>query len=295
MRGSPFWQTAFLFAGAIFLLWQTWRGWRAGLFRSGVNFAAIFVSTVFGLLAAEVAAAPFGGLRSLSGFLAGVVVGGGLGVFLFLAIWLIGALTFKQTEHYAFGPLRFIWGVGGALFGFLIGLALLLASISAVRSLGAFAESRVEGTESAEAPDPHARLAVGLVKLKKSLELGRVGRLLASADPVPPQVYQLAAQIGTLTSDQEKMLRFLDYPGIQEILHNPRVVDLFADPDIIRAWQNKNFWNILNNPAVAALWKDPVLAEQLRKVDLPAALKFALEPPPPSQSPSPSPSPKKRR
>ncbi len=295
MRGSPFWQTVFLFAAAIFLLWQTWRGWRAGLFRSGVNFAAIFVSTVFGLLAAEVAAAPFGGLRYLSGFLVGVVVGGGLGVLLFFAIWLIGALTFKQTEHYAFGPLRFIWGVGGALFGFLIGLAVLLASIATVRSLGALAESRMAGTELAQAPDPHARLAVGLVTFKKSLELGPAGRLLASADPLPPQFYQLAAQIGTLTGDQEKMLRFLDYPGIEEILHNPRVVDLFADPDIIRAWQNKNVLKILNSPAVAAVWKDPVFAEQLRRIDLPAALKFALEPPPPSQSPSPSPSPKKRR
>jgi hypothetical protein len=295
MRGSPFWQTAFLFAGAIFLLLLTWRGWRAGLFRSGVNFAAIFVSAVFGLLAAEVAADPFGGLRYLLGFLTGVVVGGGLAVFLFFAIWLVGALTFKQTEHFAFGPLRFIWGVGGALFGFLIGLALLFGSISAVRTLGVLAESRVEGSESAEALDSRARLAVGLVRLKKSLELGSVGRLLASADPLPPQFYQLAAQIGTLTSDQEKMRRFLDYPGIQEVLQNPRVVDLFADPDLLRAWQNKNVLKILNNQAVAAVWKDPVLAEQLRKVDLSAALKFALEPPPPSQSPSPSASPKKPR
>jgi hypothetical protein len=295
MRGSPFWQTAFLFAGAIFLLWQTWRGWRAGFFRSGVNFAAIFVSVVFGLLAAELAADPFGGLRYLPGFLAGVVVGGGLGVFLFFAIWLVGALTFKQTEHYAFGPLWLIWGVGGALFGFLIGLAVLLASISAVRSLGAFVASRFEGTEAAEAPDPRARLAVGLVTLKKSLELGPVGNLLASADPLPPHFYQLAAEIGTLTSDQEKMLRFLDYPEIQEILQNPRVVDLFADPDVIRAWQNKNVFSILNNEAVAAAWKDPVLAEQLRKVDLPAAFKFALESPSPSPTPSPSPSPKKHR
>ena len=295
MRGSPFWQTAFLFAGAIFLLWQTWRGWRAGLFRSGVNFAAILVSAVFGLLAAELAAAPFGGLRYLPGFLTGVVVGGGLGVALFFVIWLVGALTFKQTEHYAFGPLRFIWGVGGALFGFLFGLAVLLGSISIVRSLGALAEPRVEGTESPEAPDLHARLTVGLVTLKKSLELDPMGGVLASVDPLPPEFYQLAEQIGTLTSDQDKMRRFLDYPGIQDVLQNPRVVDLFTDPDVVRAWQNKNVWKIFNNQAVAAVWKDPVVSEQLRKVNLSAALKFALESPPPSQSPSPSPSPKKHR
>jgi hypothetical protein len=224
-----------------------------------------------------------------------VVVGGGLGLFLFVAIWLVGALTFKQTEHYAFGPLSFIWRVGGALFGFLIGLALLLGSISIVRSLGALLESRVEGRELAEAPDLQARLTVGLVQLKKSLELGPVGPLLASADPLPPQFHRLAAQIGTLISDQEKMQRFLEYPRIQEVLQNPRVAKLFSDPDMVRAWQDKNVVKILNNQAVAAALKDPVVAEQLRKVDLSAALKFALESPQPSPSPSPSRSPKKHR
>jgi hypothetical protein len=257
--------------------------------------AAILLCFVLGSLAAELAAAPFGGLRYLPGIVVGVIVGGGLGLFLFFAIWLVGALTFKQTEHYAFGPLSFIWRVGGALFGFLIGLALLLGSISIVRSLGALLESRVEGRELAEAPDLQARLTVGLVQLKKSLELGPVGPLLASADPLPPQFHRLAAQIGTLISDQEKMLRFLEYPRIQEVLQNPRVVNLFSDPDMVRAWQDKNVLKILNNQAVVAALKDPVVAEQLRKVDLSAALKFALESPQPSPSPSPSRSPKKHR
>lgn len=295
MGGSPFWQTVFLCVGLLFLIWQTWRGWRAGLFRSGVNLAAILLCFVLGSLAAELAAAPFGGLRYLPGFVVGVVVGGGLGLFLFFAIWLVGALTFKQTEHYAFGPLSFIWRVGGALFGFLFGLALLLGSISIVRSLGALLESRVEDRKLAEAPDFQAKLTAGLVQLKKSLELGPVGPLLASADPLPPQFHRLAAQIGALISDQEKMRRFLEYPSIQEVLQNPRVANLVNDPDLIRAWQEKNVLELFNNQAVAAALKDPVVAEQLKKVDLSAALKFALESPQPSPSPSPSRSPKKPR
>jgi hypothetical protein len=296
MGGSPFWQTAFLFAGAIFLLWQTWWGWRAGLFRGGVNFAAILVSAVFGLLAAEIAAAPFGGLRYLPGFIAGVVVGGGLGVFLFFAIWLVGALTFKQTEHYAFGPLRLIWGVGGAVFGLLIGLAILLATVSIIRTLGALAEARQGRQESSALyPDAGRRLTSGVATLKKSLELGSAGRLLESVDVLPPGFYELVAQFGRLISDPEKMLRFLDYPGIQELLQNPRVVDLFTDPDVVRAWQDRDVLKIVNNQAVVAVVKDPVFAEQLRKIDLSAALKFALEPPSPSPSPSSSPPPRKRR
>ena len=293
MSESPFWQTAFLFAGAIFLLWQTWRGWRAGLFRSGVNFAAIFVSAVFGLLAAEIVAAPFGGLRYLPGFLAGLVVGGGLGVFLLFTIWLVGALTFQQTEHYASGPLRFIWGVGGALFGFLLGLAILLVAVSLIRTLGAVAEARL-ATQEPSALQPR-RLTNGLATLKKSLELGSAGELLKSVDVLPPDFHELVAQYGTLTSDPEKMRRFLSYPAIQDVLQNPRVVDLYTNPDVVRAWQNKDVLKILNNQAVAAVLKDPVFTGQLRKVDLSAALKFALESPSPSPSPAASSSPRKHK
>jgi hypothetical protein len=296
MGGSPFWQTAFLFAGGLFLLWQTWRGWRTGLFRSGVNFAAIFVSAVFGLLAAEIAAAPFGGLRYLPGLLTGVVVGGGLGVFLFFSIWLVGALTFKQTEDYGFGPLSLIWRIGGALFGLLTGLAIILGSISLVRTLGAVAETRLALEEpSALEPETGRRVTKGVLTLKKSLELGSAGRLLESVDVLPPDFYELVTQFGRLTGDPEKMQKFLDYPSIQEVLQNPRVVDLFTDRDLARAWQEKNVLEIFNNQAVAEAWKDPVLAEQLRKVDLSAALKFALESPPPSPPPSPSSSTKKHR
>jgi len=289
-HGSPFWQTAFFFAGVIFLFWQTWRGWRVGLFRSGMNLAAILVSIALGCLAA----APFGGLRYFPGFIAGMVVGGGLGIFLFVAIWLLGAVIFKRTEHHAFGPFRIIWGAGGALFGLLIGLAILLGSISIVRSLGTLAESRID--TNPDAPRPvQARVAGGLLTLKESLELGSAGRLLESVDILPPDFYELVLQIGELTSDQESMLRFLDYPGIHEILRNPRIADLMSDPGVIRASQNKNVLMILDNKAVIAAVEDPLLAEQLKRVDLRAALKFALESPPASHSPSPSPSPKKRR
>ena len=149
----------------------------------------------------------------------------------------------------------------------------------------------MEGRELAEAPDLHARLTVGVVQLKKSLELGPVGPLLVAVDPLPPQFHRLAAQIGMLTSDQEKMQRFLEYPSIQDVLQNPRIVNLFSDPELVRAWQDKNVLKVFNNQAIADALKDPVVAEELKKVDLSAALKFALEPP----SPSPSPAPKKHR
>ena len=158
-----------------------------------------------------------------------------------------------------------------------MGLAILMGSISIVRSLGTLAESRIE----TRAPDPsrpvQARVAGGLVMLKESLELGSAGRLLESVDILPADFYDLVQQIGRLTGDQQRMMRFLDYPGIQEILKNPRVAKLLNDPGVIRASQDKDIFVIFSNKAFAAAVKDPVLAEQLRKVDLRAALKFALQ------------------
>jgi hypothetical protein len=293
-HGSPLWQTALFFAGISFLLWEIWRGWRAGVIRSGMHLAAILVSASLGLLAAKLAAMPFGGLGNLPGFLAGIVVGGGLGIFLFVAIWILGAVLFKRTEHQGSGVFRILWGAGGAFFGLLLGLAILWGAISIVRGLGTFAEARV--ATKPDRPGPaQPRVADGFLALKESLELGSAGRFLESVDALPPDFYELVLQLGKVTSDQQTMERFLQYPGLQRSLQNPRIADLMDDPSVIRASKEKNIFLLLHNKAVAAAVADPVLAEQLKKIDLRAALKFALESPPPSPSPSQAPSPKKRK
>jgi hypothetical protein len=130
-------------------------------------------------------------------------------------------------------------------------------------------------------------VADGLLTLKESIELGSAGRLLESVDALPPDFYELVLQIGKVTSDQQKMLRFLEYPGIQKILQNPRILDLMNDPSVMQASKEKNIFLLLSNKTVAAAVEDRELAEQLKKIDSRAALKFALE--------SPSPSPKKRK
>ncbi|MGB7793829.1 MAG: hypothetical protein WBL39_21740 [Terrimicrobiaceae bacterium] len=222
-HGSPIWQTAVFFAALLFLLWQIWRGWRAGFARGGMQFGAILVSLSLGCLAAKLAAVPFGGLGNLPGFIAGIVVGGALGIFLLVTIWILAAVPFKRTGHQGSGVFRISWGAGGALFGFLIGLTALWGGISIVRSLGALAESRVAASD------------------------------------------------------------------------NPRIVDLVNDPGVIRASKERNIFLFFDNKAVAAAIADPALAEQLKKVDLRAALKFALESPPPSPAPSQTQSPAKRK
>ncbi len=298
-HGSPFWQGILFLAAIVFLVWEAWRGWRAGLIRSGLNLAAMVVSAIVLYYGAQVAAAPFGGLGTFAGFMAGLVVGGGLAFVAFALIWLIGALAFKRTDHQGSGLVRLLWGMGGAIFGVILGVFLLWGGISILRTLGVLAESRLTSHGPAPAA-PHGvqttappksnftqSTATNLVVLKKSLELGPAGQFVESVDVIPPDFYELVLQIGQVTGSQEAMLRFIQYPGIQQIMSNGRMADLLNDPAVMKAAEERNYMALVGNKALRDAVEDPALAEALKKIDLRAALKFALETPPSSPSPSP--------
>ena len=285
-HGSPVWQGALFFAATLFLIWEIWRGWRAGVVRAGIHLAAFVFSALIGLAAARMAAMPFGGLGEVPGFLAGLVVGGGLGLVVFFLIWFLGAILFKRTEHQGSGLFRLLWGLGGAAFGLLIGVFILWSGISLVRGMGALAQARVEQPRQDNTTHP-PRVASALVTLKDSLELGPAGKFLEAVDPIPPDFYDLILQIGKLSGDQETMMRFLQYPGIQQIMQSPQVVELVNNPAIIKASENRDLLSLISNKALLAAVQDPALSAELKKIDLRAALKFALEKPEPSPSPSP--------
>jgi hypothetical protein len=133
----------------------------------------------------------------------------------------------------------------------------------------------------AEAP----AVAKSLIALKDSLELGPAGKIAESVDVVPPGIYEMVTRIGKLTSDPQAMMRFLDYPGIQEVLQNPNVAALMNDPDIVRAAQNRDFIRLMGSPELLKAVNDPALQKKLAGVDLQKALDYAF--PPPQASPSP--------
>ena len=307
---SPLWQGGLFLLAILMLIFETWRGGRAGFARAGINFSAVIIATVVGLFAAQMTAAPLGGTKDPGGFVAGAVVGLGLGVFVFLVLWLTGIIFFKRTDHQATGIFRFFWGAGGAFFGFLMGVLIVWGGISGIRSLGALAEARVEiakdaaheaaaparpghpapSAPSAEAVTPPP-LAVNLMKLKESLELGPAGKLVESMDPLPPDFYDLIVQTGRLTGDQQALLRFFEYPGLDKILKNPKFAELVNDPEFQKAGQNVSLGSVtalIASSKLRAAAQDPELAAELKKIDLRAALKFALEKPTPSPAPSPA-------
>ena len=284
-HGSAYWQPGLLVAAILFLLWQIWSGWRVGVVRSGIYAAGLLVSAFSAYFGAKIAAAPFGGLDTSSGLLAGVVVGGGLGLCVFTAICLLTVTLFKRTEHQGSGPLRILWGAGGASLSLLLALAILWGVFSLVNGSGPFARSGIANRPE-RPPSTQRRISDGLLALGKSLGLGSTGNFLESVEALPPDFYELVSQIAEVTSNQEMMLRLLEYPGIRRVLQNPKVADLMNDPEVVRAAKEKNILQLFNGTAIRTALADPTLVEQLNKIDLQAALKFALESP--SLSPAPS-------
>lgn len=297
-QGSPFWQGIILCAALLILLWETWRGWRRGVIRSGLHLASMTLSVVVGFAAAQVAAAPLGGFGEIGGLISGVAVGFGVGFAVFLALWLLSAVLFKRTDQQSSGILKFFWGVGGAFFGFIFGLLILWGGISLIRATGTMAEARLESqknvvvlpAKSSNSPRPAAggNLTSGLIVLKESLELGPAGKVASAVDPISPDFYEILFMATQVTSDQTALLRFMEYPGIQKIIENPKMAELLGNSELIRAAETKNLGSILNNKAVLNAAQDPALVKELEALDFRAALKFALEKPTPSPSPSPS-------
>jgi hypothetical protein len=280
-HGSPLWQGVLFFAGFLFLLWELWSGWRRGVIRSGVSFCAFVFSGFLGVLAGQATGFVVEKILPGYGFLAGAFAGSIVTlVVLGLALFL-GAVLFKRTGQQPSGMLRLFYGLGGAFFGLLTGLVILWGGITIIRAFGAVAETTAVARSFSEISAP----AQAMAKLKDSLELGPAGQALVAVDAVPPGIYEAIGRIGKLTSDQAAMARFLDYPGVQEIMQHPRMVALLRDPAVVRDAQDRNILGLMQSRALLDAVNDPSLQKKLLGLDLQKALDYAF--PVPEASPSP--------
>lgn len=280
-QASPAWQGGLFLAAFLFLLWEIWSGWRRGVIRSAVSFCAFVFSGFLGIFAGQATAFVVEKILPGYGFLAGAFVGSAVTlVVLGLALFL-GAILFKRTGQQPSSLIRLLYGLGGAFFGLLTGLVLLWGGITIIRTFGVVAQTAIGNRRAADAP----AIAKILVTLKDSLELGSPGKIVESVDAVPPGVYEMVVRIGKLTSDKEAMMRFLDYPGVQEILQHPRVAALLNDPDVVRDAQSMNFPGLMQSKELLEAVNDPSLQKKLTGLDLQKALDYAFPSPLPSPSP----------
>lgn len=269
---SPFWQNAILYGAAIFLLWEVFAGWRRGLVRSALHFGAFVASGFLGLLAGQGAAALIGIILPGVSFLVGLVIGSVVAIFVLGVCLFLSAVLFKRTSQQPPGLTRWLFGFGGAFFGLLTALFLLWGGISLVRASGALAQVNKASAESSV-----------LATLKTSLEQGPLGGVVESVDLLPTEAYARIIRIGDLSKNPDAMMRFLDDPGVQEILAHPRMQAVLNDPKVVQGAETKNYLVLFQSPTILAAATDPSLQKLVMSLDLEKALDHAL---PPAQNPA---------
>ncbi len=269
---SPFWQNAILYAAALFLLWEVFAGWRRGLIRSALHFGAFVASGLLGLLVGQGVAAVVGMILPGVSFFVGLAVGGVVALFVLGLCLFLSALLFKRTSQQPPGLTRWLFGLGGAVFGLLTGLFLLWGGISLVRASGALAQANKDAAESSV-----------LATLKNSLEQGPLGGVVESVDILPTEAYARIARVGELSKNPDAMMRFLDDPGVQEILSHPRMQAVLNDPQVVQASETQNYLVLFQSRTILEAASDPSLQKLVLELDLQKALDHAL---PPAQNPA---------
>jgi len=275
---SPFWQNALLYGASLFLLWEIYGGWRRGVIRSGLHFGAFVLSGFLGMMVGQAIAAVVAIVMPGVSFFAGLGVGLAVTLIVLAVCLFLSAILFKRTYQQPPGFVRTLFGLGGAFFGLLTGLFILWGTISLVRASGALAQSSMAGRKPKDAP----ALAQGLATLKKSLEMGSIGKLVKSVDILPNEAYDHMVRLSKLTADPNAMVRFLDYPGVMKIVAHPRIQAILQDPELVAASQKKDYAALLRNSALMQAVSDPSLQKLVMSLDLQKALDYAM---PPDQSP----------
>jgi hypothetical protein len=89
-------------------------------------------------------------------------------------------------------------------------------------------------------------------------------------------------RLGQLAKNQDALIRFLDYPGMQEILAHPRMQALMQDPVVVQSAENKNIIALMQSRSLLNAATDPSLQKLIMALDLQKALDYAM---PPKQNP----------
>ncbi|MFZ4386901.1 MAG: hypothetical protein ACOYOI_01895 [Chthoniobacterales bacterium] len=277
LDGSPEWQRYIFIAATIFLIWEVWRGWRLGAVRGLLRLAALFCAWIGGSTAAGATGTIVAFFSKVPPLIAPGVAGLTVGIGIYIGISLLAGLLFKKTEHHK-GVVRWGFGLGGAVCGFIFGLLFLWAGITLIRGLGACGELRIMQARNEGRSAGTEKAALFLIKLKESLELGTTGKSLKRADPLPTAFYDNIVKISMVAGDPRALERFCQYPETLKIIANPKVAAIIQDPALEKAAEKKNILPLLQNKNVQAAANDPRLLEQLKAFDLTAALDFALTP-----------------
>lgn len=297
--GSMLWQAVFVSFAIILILFEFFRGWRAGLMRQIVRVIALlaaYAAAIFGGRFLLPIARPF--LRMPDPVIA-ILAGAVLALLVFSIISSLGIILFKRTDQQSSFVVRFFYGFSGAAVGLLFGAFLVWILVVGVRSLGSIADGQVRaqaaipipaadaspqsvrailspGPDLAKKKEEPVPLMSLLARLKNSIELGSVGDVVKRTDVVPEKTYETLNKVGQLFANPEAAERFLDFPGARELSENPKIVALRNDPEIVDLIARGRVFDLLQNDKILAAGNDPELVAEIKKFDLQHALDYAM-------------------
>ena len=263
-------------AGALIVLYETWRGWRLGLIRQCIKLLAIalaLLASFFGGPLLVPLLQPLGYPDQLLSFVGGCL----LGVVIFGAISLLSTVVFKKTSQQSFGLIRLAYGGSGALLGAIFGLVLVWFVIVAIRSLGTIAE--LQGPQAAKSRTGSAYeqgVMEVLVQMKHTLEEGMGETFLEHVDPLPREFYSTLSKLDQLLASEPAFNRLGTYPGVRPLLHHPKVQALQQDPAIMRDLLSRSYARLMGNPRIVELLNDPEIMSLVKKLEFEKALDYAL-------------------
>ncbi|MFM8718112.1 MAG: hypothetical protein ACKOFH_01060, partial [Chthoniobacterales bacterium] len=81
--------------------------------------------------------------------------------------------------------------------------------------------------------------------------------------------------------------RLFTYPPLLELLSQPKIAAIFADPAVSKAAAEGNYFALLSSSQLAAAASDPEVQKSFSAFDWQKALDYALQ----EKSPSPAPTP----
>jgi len=267
-------------SAGVWLLTNTWLGWRRGVVRQAASLLGLILATTAGFWLGPFLS-PVVPPMGLPNFLRPVLAGIFIGVVISATVSLFSHIIFRKTEDQGLGIIRLAYGITGGALGLIYGLAVLGLAAWGIRFFGSFAEGLHKGASDSSARikgSPPAEPAP-LVLIKKAMEETSTGDLLRNIDPLPQGVYQRIHKIGEVFTNPSAKERFLADPSMDVFSKNSKILALKTDPELQDALRDGDVWAVLRNPKVQLAAADTQLLTTLRTVDLDKLLDRALASP----------------
>ena len=259
-------------------------GWRQGVARQLMTFAAIACAYAAAWYGASSAAPVFAFLKyppQITKLIGGTAVGCAT----FLGLHGLRRWFFKPTAQQKNPKVRLSFGILGAILGVTFGSLIFFVATDLVRALGTVAKSRLEDVEKEKKdaaffpPEEPGPLVRNFAKLETALGEGASGKFLHRYENnSTTHAFATLARVAIMISRPEAVDRFLAYPGVDQLVSHKKLIAVKNDPEVAELLKSRSFIKLLRHEKVLALATDEEFNALMKKMQFEQALDHALEP-----------------